>query len=363
MRRRRRKTTRVGAPPGTLQVDPQAPRPVITVLAYGNDQVLEQKVEDLGTLPALRQVWPKIWLNIDGLGDQRVIENLGSMFNIHPLTLEDIVNVRQRPKVEEFEHYQFVVMRVIAADRPLSTVQMSLLVGDNFVLTFCEREDNYFGAVRERLTKKGPRIGQAGAEYLAYCLIDALVDCYFPILEDCGEQADSLQEEVLLRPTVDTAWRINDLKRDFIELRRAVWPLRDELNGLMRSKRFQQGDTATYLRDTHDHAIMLIDILESGREINNGLMDLYLSSVSNRMNEVMKVLTIISTVFIPLTFITGLYGMNFNPEASPYNMPELNWYWGYPSALLSLLLTGIGISVFMWRLGWFRPTTIAPTSR
>lgn len=353
----------VGAAPGTLQLDPSAPKPVITLLAYGDNGVFEQKLDNLSGLPALREAWPKLWLNVDGLGDLQTLESLGQMFEIHPLTLEDIVNVRQRPKVEEFERYQFVVMRVISADRPLSTVQMSLLVGDNFVLTFCEREDNYFGAVRERLRKKGPRIGNNGADYLAYCLIDALVDCYFPILEDCGEQADALQEEVLLHPTVQTAGRINDLKRDFIELRRAVWPLRDELNGLMRSKRFQQGETATYLRDTHDHALMLIDILESGREINNGLMDLYLSSVSNRMNEVMKVLTIISTVFIPLTFITGLYGMNFNTASSPYNMPELNWYWGYPLALASLLLTGTGISVFMWRLGWFRSTTIAQAKR
>lgn len=353
MKRRRRRSPLVGAPPGTLQVDPEAPKPKLYVQALVQDELVEREVQSMAEVVALRRQARWVWLSVDGLGDVRVLEELGAAFGLHPLTLEDIVNVRQRPKVEEFETYQFIVLRTPYLGESLYSRQISILVGDEFVVTIKEQADAIFVPVRERLRKRGGRMQQGGAVYLAYSLLDSAIDAYFPLMEALGERTEALQEEALLTPDSQTAAKINQLRRDLLELRRAVWPLRDELSSLLRSQRFVGGETATYLRDVHDHTIVLIDLLESLREVSSGLMDLYLSSVSNRMNEVMKVLTIISTIFIPLTFITGLYGMNFNYERSPYNMPELNAYFGYPMALLTMALTSLGFATFIWRKGWF----------
>lgn len=353
MKRRRRRSPLVGAPPGTLQLDPEAPKPKLFGVALVGGELVERELADPAEVATLRAQASWLWLNVEGLGDLRVLEALGSCFGMHPLTLEDMVNVRQRPKVEEFDAYQFIVLRCFGLEASLRSRQVSLVVGDNFVVTVNEQVDTLFAPVRERLRKRGGRMQQGGAPYLAYSLLDSAIDTYFPLMEALGERVEELQEEALLRPAPSTAAAINQLRRDLLELRRAVWPLRDELAKLLRSKRFEDNETATYLRDVHDHTIVLIDLLESLREVSSGLMDLYLSSVSNRMNEVMKLLTVISTIFIPLTFIAGLYGMNFNTDRSPYNMPELNAYWGYPMALGSMAVTGLALSWLMWRKGWF----------
>lgn len=360
-RRRNKRRRTIGVAPGTLTIDPESPAPLLSAMGYDGHALQEVPIITAQELPALRKKWPCLWVNVHGLGDAKVLESIGQTFGLHPLCLEDIVNVRQRAKVEEYEGYRFVVLRVVALGPPLQHAQVSLIAGEGFVLTFFERNEDPFHPVRDRLRKNNVRIRGGGAHYLAYSLIDCLIDQYFPILEGLGERVEELQDEALMRPTHETVGRINEMKRDLLDLRRAIWPLRDELSALMRADAFVGTETATYLRDAHDHAIVLIDLLESLREISGSLMDLYLSSMSNRMNEVMKLLTIISTIFIPLTFIAGVYGMNFNTASSPYNMPELDAYWGYPLAMLSMLVTGLGFAWLIWRKGWFAPT-VAPGS-
>jgi magnesium transporter len=356
LRRRNKKRRAIGVAPGTLTIDPESPAPILSAMGYTQEALQEVPVTAPSQLPALKREWPCLWLNVHGLGDAKVLEEIGRIFGLHPLCLEDIVNVRQRAKVEEYEGYRFIVLRVVALGPPLQHSQVSLIAGQGFVLTFFERNEDPFHPLRERLRKNSVRIRQGGANYLAYSLIDCLIDQYFPILEGLGERVEELQDEALMRPTHETVGRINEMKRDLLDLRRAIWPLRDELSALMRADAFAGTETATYLRDAHDHAIVLIDLLESLREISGSLMDLYLSSMSNRMNEVMKLLTIISTIFIPMTFIAGVYGMNFNTSASPWNMPELDAYWGYPLAMLTMVLTGLGFAWLVWRKGWFAPT-------
>lgn len=351
----------MGAAPGTLHANPDAQKTKLSLVAFNRDVLTEKTEVTLKQLDRAQYKGHTLWVEVEGLGDILLLEQVGKIFGIHALTLEDIINVRQRAKVEDFPNYQFIVLRIMAYDGAPHSLQMSLVLGEGFVLSFKEQADAFFSSVKERIRKGNPRIRNAGADYLAYSLIDALVDRYFPILEDVGERVEALQQEVLLRPDRDSARKITSVKRDLLTLRRVIWPLRDSLNALMRTGTFIRPETITYLRDAHDHALMLIDLLETSREVAGGLMDLYLSSVSHRMNEVMKVLTVISTIFIPLTFITGLYGMNFNTAASPYNMPELEAYWGYPMVMGIMTALGIAISLFMWRLGWFKSTlVIAP---
>ena len=357
--KRSRRVQQIGTSPGTLTVDAAAQAPVITAYGYNGTTLSETVVAEPTALDNLRKEWPLVWVNVDGLGDAKVLETVGKIFKLHPLSLEDIVNVHQRPKVEAYEGYQFVVLRMVTLGEDPPTDQMSLVLGENFVLTFQERSGDCFEPVRQRMRKNTPRLRACNADYLAYALIDALIDHYFPMLENCGERLDDLQDEVLLSPTPQTVHRINTFKRDLITLRRAIWPLRDELNTLGREGGQMRPETQVYLRDCYDHTIVLIDMLETQREIAGSLMDIYLSSVSNRMNEVMKVLTIIATIFIPLTFIAGVYGMNFNTATSPWNMPELNWYWGYPLCWGSMIITALILLTIFWRRGWFKSNVVS----
>lgn len=352
--RRKRRTFVVGAPPGTLAADPEAPKPAIYAFGYKADAVHEQVITNVDDIKTLLNDWPVVWINVDGLGDASIIEALGRIFGLHPLALEDVVNVQQRPKVETYDTYQFIVLRMVTLGTEVTSDQMSMFLGKSFVLTFQEHAGDCFNGVRDRLRKGSPRLRSSGPDYLAYALIDALVDHYFPSLEQVGDRLDALQEAVIAKPSMDTVRELNDMKRGLLQLRRAIWPLRDELSSLLRESPFVTKETATYLRDCYDHTIVLMDVLESSREISNSLMDVYLSSVSYRTNEVMQFLTIIATIFIPLTFIVGVYGMNFNPQSSPWNMPELNWYWGYPAVLGSMLVTAVGLLGYFWRKGWLR---------
>jgi len=351
-RRRRRRET-LGVLPGTLTVDPSAQRSVIRIMAYGAEGFVEQEVQSVESLGEILHEHPVTWVNIDGLADLETIRKLGEVFGLHRLSLEDVVNVHQRAKVEQYEEYAFIVARMPARGENMETEQLSLVLGEGFVLTFQERAGDCFELVRDRIRKNLGLIRKRMQDYLAYSLLDAVVDSYFPVLEQYGERLESIEQEVVAEPDKSTITRIYQIKRDLMGLRRAVWPLREAINALIRDARQLVSDeTRIYLRDCYDHTVQIIDMLEMYRETASGLLDFYLSSLSNRMNEVMKVLTIIATIFIPLSFIAALWGMNFSTESSPWNMPELHWYWGYPSALGVMAAVALGLLYFFHRKGW-----------
>lgn len=358
-RKRRTSREKAGEVPGTLHVDPEAPRPVVRVMAYGPDGCEEKEVTDLQELRDLPRKLPVTWVNVDGLGDAEVLTQIGGIFHLHPLALEDIVNVPQRAKVEQYGEDLFVVTRMASVGEHLETEQVSLFLGKGFVLTFQERAGDCLEPVRERIRKGLGRIRRAAADYLTYAILDAVVDGYFPVLEQYGEHLEALEEEVVARPDRSIIGRIHGAKRDLLIVRRAVWPQREAVNALLREELDLISDqTRMYLRDCYDHVIQIIDMVETDREITSGLLDAYQSSVSNRMNEVMKVLTIIATIFIPLGFLAGVWGMNFNTEKSPYNMPLLNWRYGYPLALTLMTTVAVLMLVMFWRKGWLGPAPL-----
>ncbi len=343
-----------GTPPGTLNVRPDAGTPVLHAIGYGAEALEELQVTDLGALGALRERHAVTWLNVVGLGDATVIEAVGKLFGLHRLALEDVVNVHQRAKVDVYEGNVFFVTRCPEPGERLSTDQLGMFLGSNFVITFQERPGDAFDTVRQRLRRGGP-IRSYGPDYLAYALIDAAVDSWFPVLERYGERLEDMEDAILTNPGRGVMREIHELRRDLLLLRRVVWPLRDALGVLYRDHNpLVREGTRVYLRDCYDHAVQIIDLLENGREIAAELTDVYLSNVSNRMNEIMKVLTIISTVFLPLSFIASLYGMNFHTDKSPWNMPELAWYFGYPFALGLMGAIVVVMMIYFWRKGWLR---------
>lgn len=354
-RRRLRHRPPPGASPGTLVTDPDAPRPQLHVIAYGPDGLEESDISRADEARGYLKRWPVVWINVDGLGDVQVIRELGELFGLHRLSLEDVVNVYQRPKMEPYGDYLFAVTRMVHGARPLDTEQISLFLGAGYVLTFQERPGDSFEPVRERLRRASGQIRQRGPDYLAYALLDAALDAYFPVLEGYGERLDDLQEAAMSDPGPEVIARIHEAKRDLITLRRAVWPQRDMINALSRDGgAFVDEATKTYLRDAYDHCIQLVDLTETYRELAGGLTDIYMSSATARTNEIMKVLTMIATIFIPLGFVASVYGMNFDPQASPWNMPELGWAFGYPYALTIMLAVAGGFLWYFRRKGWMR---------
>ena len=290
----------------------------------------------------------------DELG--RVAELLG----LHHLAVEDALMGHQRPKVEPFDDHLFIVSRMPVSTEEVQTEQLALFLGRNFVLTFQERHGDQFEPVRERVRRDGSRIRKAGADYLAYSLLDAIIDAYFPLLEKYGEYVEALEGNITARPAEMEIGRIHDVKRDLLSLRRTLWPLRETANALMRDDTsFFTERTRTYLRDSYDHTVQLMDALETYREVAFGLMELYLAVLGMRMNEIMKLLTIIATIFIPLGFVASLYGMNFDGSRSPWNMPELSWYFGYPFALTIMALIGVVLLVYFRIKGWLGGSTTA----
>lgn len=369
-RRRRavvRRRTPAGSAPGTLIADATAPPPVIHVMAYGSDTIEEFEAKNARAVAEHLGSHPVLWVDVQGLGDLDTLAHLGEVFDLHRLALEDVVNVHQRAKVEEYPGNLFIVTRMPARSDRVETEQMSMFLGKNYVLTFQERYGDHFDAVRQRLrTSVGGRIRSSGPDYLAYALLDASVDAYFPVLERFGELVEDLELEVTGQPEAISISHIHDLKRDLLDLRRAIWPLREMINVLIRGEDGLVGhETKLYLRDVYDHAVQLLDIVETYREVASGMVDVYLSSVSAKMNEVMQVLTVIATIFIPLSFVASLYGMNFDPDISPWNMPELRWRFGYPYALgLMTAMTAIMLYYFR-RRGWLggRKRKAAPETR
>lgn len=356
----RRKPTpkQPGLAPGTLVVDPHSPPPVMHIMAFDGTTFVERPMGSVAELAALIKSSSTCWLNVDGLGDTRLLRELAQLFHIHPLALEDVVHVHQRPKLEEYSDQVFICTYMAKFGESLETEQVSLFVGRNFVVTFQEHPGwDSFDLVRERFRKGDERLLRGDAGYLAYSLLDAIIDSYFPLLEQIGDRLEGLEDRILLKADSETIAEIHAVKRDLVHLRRCLWPQRDFLNALVRDPLPHIGEgTRPYFRDCLDHSLRLIEIVESYREICADLMDLYLSSISNRTNDIMKVLTIISTLFIPLTFVSGVYGMNFHTESSPWNMPELNFYFGYPLCLSLMALISLVQFVFFYRKGWIGPT-------
>lgn len=349
--------TQPGAPPGIVVADPAAPHPVITAIAFGPEGFVEEPVRDVRQqVPPLIDRWPVTWINVDGLGDTATIQDIGEIFGLHKLALEDVVNTHQRAKAEYYGDRLFVVARMPLPQREWDTEQLSMFVGEKFVVTFQERSGgDCLDPVRTRI-RAGLARGKSGSPaHLMYAILDALIDNYFPLLEDCGERIDRLEEDVLTSPDRSVMERILSVKRDLRMVRRAAWPLRDAVNTLLREPTpLVTDDTRVYLRDCHDHVIQILDLLENYREIAGGLTDVHLSTLSNTTNEVVKVLTIISTLFIPLTFLVGVYGMNFDV------MPELRWKYGYPLTWAVMLVTVAGLLVFFRRRGWLGRRRTAP---
>jgi magnesium transporter len=335
---------KTGLPPGTLQTSEQAERPAvqITIIQYNETEWKEKKVATVDELPAMLNDSFVSWINIDGVHDSTIIERIGKVFKIHPLTLEDIMNTDQRPKYEDYDDYDVVMLKMLYLEEKLKSEQLTVLLMKNTVLTFQEIQGkDAFDPVRLRIRSGKGRIRKVGADYLAYALIDSIVDSYFNILDGVGTSVDKLDEELRLAPTQATLHKLYHLKREMIFLRKSVWPMRELISTMERteSPRISES-TYVYFRDVLDHSVRVMETSDVFRDIVGGMMDIYHSTISNKMNEVMKVLTSISTIFIPVTFIAGVYGMNFK------YMPELNTKWGYFAVML--FMAGIIISLFVY---------------
>ncbi len=344
--------------PGTLCVEPGAAPPEIRVMAYSPDDYTETMVQQVNQIRPLLDQWPVVWVDIEGFGDGTTLRALSELFDIHALALEDVVHIHQRPKAELYGERVFFITRMAQVREDLETEQVSFFLGRHFVLTFQQgAPGDSFERVRHHIRAKAGALRASGADYLCYSLIDAVIDQFFPVLERLGDRLEALETEALSRPSLDTVSRVHAIKGQLLSLRRIVWPMREALQTVLRDPASVfTAETRVYLRDCHDNLLQIMDLVETYRELAAGLTDLYLSSSSNRMNEVMKVLTIIATIFMPLSFLASLYGMNFDPGASPWNMPELRSHWGYPVLLAFMALVAGGMVFSFWWNGWFKPT-------
>lgn len=348
-----------GTAPETLVADPTAPKPRITAIGYGgtgDGSHEEHQVGSIDELRAFRSRHPRLWINVDGLGDAEAIRQLGELFGLHKLALEDVLSTRQRPKVDIFADHLFIVIREpMPVEGRFETDQVSIFLGENFVVTFQERQGDCLDPVRERIRGARGRTSVAGPDYLVYSIIDAVVDAYFPVLEAFGEKLEELEDRAVEHPSAAIVHEIHGTKRELLQIRRAIWPARESVGLLARGDSpLIHEETRVYMRDAYDHLVQLIDMLENYRELGSDLMDIYLSSQSHRLNEVMKVLTVIATIFMPLSFIVGIYGMNFETK-HPLNMPELHWQYGYLFVWAIILLVGGGMLAWFFKRGWIGP--------
>jgi magnesium transporter len=338
-----------GSRPGTLVINEAASKPRIRVIEYTSETVQEHELSEVARLRDVLGQDSLSWIDVQGLGDEGVLRSIAEVFELHPLALEDVVNVPQRPKVEDYEKHLLLITRmvVLGGAYDVKAEQVSLFLGPKFVLTFQEEHNDALEPVRARLRHgKGP-IRTSGPDYLAYAVIDTVIDGYYPILESLGETLEGLEEEIIERPSRSLLRQVHRVKRELLAIRRAIWPQREAINALIRDDRaFISDRVRIYLRDVYDHCVQIIDVVETYRELTAGLMDIYLSSVSNRMNEVMKVLTVMATIFIPLTFLAGVYGMNFA------YMPELHIAWAYPALLCVMFVIAVGMLLYFRRRGW-----------
>jgi magnesium transporter len=352
-RKRRKRYHSPGTQPGTLAAHAEAGGAPVRIRSFLYDA---NRCEERTVLPSeVSTLSPPeggvLWLDVCGLSDPSVVQAIGDRFRIHSLALEDVLNIPQRPKVEWYGDHLLVVLSEIRYPDPPE--QMAFLLADRVVVSFQERPGDGFEPVRERLRQGKGRVRTEGADYLLYSLCDAVLDAFFPTLERLGDAVEEMEERVLDSPVPETFLAIRHLKRDLMAVRRAVWPARDALNLLLIEEHaLIRPATKVFFRDCYDHTVQLMDMVETFREMASGLVDEYMSAVSNRMNEIMKVLTVMATIFIPLTFIAGLYGMNFDRSASPYNMPELGWAYGYPALLLLMVLVAGGMLYYFRRKRW-----------
>jgi magnesium transporter len=324
--------------------------PKITLFDYDETHFQEKEIKNLEECFLFKETSTVTWVDVDGLHDVSILEKLGECYGLHPLVLEDILNTDQRPKVEDYGDYLYIVVKMLFVNGKSKCVEMeqvSLILGPNFVFSFQESIGDVFDPIRERLRSGKGRIRKMGTDYLAYSLLDAVIDNYFIVMEGMGERVELLEGALVVDPRTETLRDIQHLKREMIFLRKAVWPLRELIANLERGESpLIQKSTRIYLRDVYDHAIQVIDTIETLREMLSGMLDIYLSSVSNRLNAVMKVLTIIATVFMPLTFLAGVYGMNFK------HMPELEWRWGYPVLWGLMALIGLSMLIYFKKKKW-----------
>jgi len=349
----KKRSKKAGLPPGTLVHigEKRAGRPKLTLIDYDEANFQESEVRTAEECFPFQEKPTVTWINVEGVHEVEIVEKLGNCFGLHPLVLEDILNTDQRPKLEVYGDYIYIVLKMLydgGLNRPIEAEQVSLILGSNFVISFQEgKEGDVFDPVRERIRSGKGFIRKTGPDYLVYSLIDTIVDNYFLILERMGEKVELLEKELLAHPTTGTLQEIQKFKNGMTFVRRVVWPLREVVSGLGRKESpLIHETTEIYLRDVYDHIVQIMDTVEVYREMLSGMLDIYLSSVSNRLNSVMKVLTIIATIFMPLTFIAGIYGMNFK------YMPELGWRWGYPAVWLVVVIIGISMLICFKKKKW-----------
>ncbi|MCF6148662.1 MAG: magnesium/cobalt transporter CorA [Candidatus Kuenenia sp.] len=346
------RSKKAGLPPGSLVHigEKKLEKVKISAIEYSEMYCHEREVSNIGECFPIKNDQTTTWITICGIHNVENIENVGKFANIHPLLLEDIMNTDHRPKIEDFEDYIFIVLKLLTfneTDKRIEAEQISLILGKNYVISFQEKESDVFNPVRERIKNGKGRVKKMGADYLAYTLLDAIVDGYFVVLEKQGEYIEAIEEELITNPSIETLKKIHTVRSEMLLLRKSVWPLRDVVN-MMRKGEFPlvRSIIHVYLRDVYDHTIHIMDTIETFRDMATGMLDIYLSSVSNKMNEVMKVLTLIATIFIPLTFISGIYGMNFK------YLPELDWRWGYFAVLTGMGIMGISMVVYFRKKKW-----------
>ncbi|HMB46083.1 MAG TPA: magnesium/cobalt transporter CorA [Candidatus Methanoperedens sp.] len=348
----KKRSEKSGLPPGTLLHigDKKMETTRISLMDYDESHFLEKEVKQVEESFPFKDKPTVTWINIEGIHEIEIIEKIGQYFGVHPLILEDILNTEKRPKMEDFETYIYVTLKMLKqidnSDKILSE-QVSLIIGTNFVISLMESKDDIFDTIKDRIRSGKGHIRKMGSDYLAYSLIDAIVDNYFVIMEKFGEKIESMEEELVKNPTPGTLKSIHDTQRELMILRKSVWPLREVVNKMLRGEStLIHESTLIYLRDVYDHTIEVIDMIEGLREMVSRMFDIYLSSISNKLNEIMKVLTIIATIFIPLTFIVGVYGMNFE------YMPELKWRWGYPVIWTIIVFIGIYMLNYFRKKKW-----------
>ncbi|MGA1265857.1 MAG: magnesium/cobalt transporter CorA [Phycisphaerales bacterium] len=364
--RRRRGMPNLNVPPGTMQLEEGAARPVLTAFGFSPQGFEETTLRDPAEIQSLLAKWPVVWLNVDGLGDEAMLRQVGDTFGIHPLAMEDVTDTTQRAKVESYGDNAFLVVPMPQVHREghrFESEQLSLYLTDRAVVSFqATAPGDCLNLIRDRIRTGRGRVRTSNAAYLAYALIDTVIDAYFPLVSGMGDRLEELEERIVEDVDVDQIHDIRAIKVDLMRIRRAVWPMRDAVMAMGMLDHMYGQDLRPYLRDAQDHVARLMDLLETDRFTASDLMEIYLTAISNRLGEVNRFLTVVATIFIPLGFIASVYGMNFEPD-SPWNMPELKWYFGYPFALGLMLLTALGFMGYFWWKGWLGSQSFSASGR
>ena len=345
---------RVGTPPGADLLPPHdSPLPRIEALLFDETSCERKEIRQPEDLAALRSDEKILWVDVNGLGDAETIARIGKVFGFHRLSMEDVLHIDQRPKLEEFSDHLFIVVQHPLLEADHAFEQISLFLGRGFVVTFQAYETNRLATVQQRLLDGKGRVRQGREDYLAYALLDLVVDAYFPFMEQFDLRLEALETSILGNGSSGSVQGVFDQKRKILQLRRTLWAMRDSMAQMARQPGGMiRTETTPYFRDVQDHVLRILEVAELQRELCTSLLELHHSQLNQRMNEIMKVLTMAATIFIPLSFIAGIYGMNFDPDASPWNMPELEWVYGYPAALMLMLTVAVGMLVFFRRKGW-----------